>query len=316
MAYSFDSLKEGYQKRWNAMKIVRKDAIDTAARSIIRGLPRYQKVAERMGNGMPGAVIGVIHLRESDLNFNAHLHNGDAPLSKPTRHVPRGRGPFASFEDSAVDALAMEGAKTITDWDIPRQSWFLEKFNGFGYQGKSGGNPYLYGGTNQYQSGKFVRDGVYDSSFHDPQLGVMPILKTIYDDRTIKSEIRGASKKLTFLARVKTFVGTLFTGLTVSSFFDATRPILEFVQANGLWFLAGAAVIAYLTYHWLEMQSVEDFKAGNWTPSGLAEKTEDDQFTAKAKTDVDDHTHTELASAPSDPSASTPDTSGVTVNAE
>lgn len=314
MAYSFESLKDGYQKRWDAMRITRPEAIDAAARSIIRNLPRYQKISKLMGNGMPPALIGVIHLRESDLDFNAHLHNGDKPLSRPTRHVPAGRGPFATFEESAVDALTMEGAKSITDWSIPRQAWFLEKFNGFGYQNRSGGNPYLWGGTNNYTNGKYVRDGDYDASFHDPQLGVMPILKKVMDGRLVKEEVASNSSKATFLQRAQAFMVTTFGGLFSLSYLEPMKDIFNFVKENQLWFVLGGAVALFVAIKWLEDKQVEDFKEGRWTPSGMADQPADDTFTAKAKTDVDNDTDTESASAPGDPSPSTTDSSGVASN--
>lgn len=315
MPYSYESLKEGYQRRWDEMEITRPQAVDAAAQRILRGMPRYKAISKEMGNGIPPEVIGVIHLRESDLDFGAHLHNGDRPLSNPTRHVPRGRGPFDSFEDSAVDALRLEGAQHITDWDIPRQSWFLEKFNGFGYQGKSGGNPYLYGGTNQYSRGKYVADGVYDSSFHDPQLGVMAILKQMgkYKNyRGTRDDVVKNSSKLTFLKRLRLFFVGLGGTIYTSSFFDFAKDAISFVKANELWFIAGAAAAAWLIFKWVEYKSVDDHLKGNYTPSGMA-PTEDtvDGFTPSVKANV---IHSESPSAPSDSGASTTDNSGATGN--
>jgi peptidoglycan hydrolase-like protein with peptidoglycan-binding domain len=47
----------------------------------------------------------------------------------------------------------------------------LETYNGVGYANRGKPSPYLWAGTNQYGSGKFVADGVYDASHVDNQPG-------------------------------------------------------------------------------------------------------------------------------------------------
>jgi len=42
-------------------------------------------------------------------------------------------------------------------------------------------SPYLWAGTNQYRSGKYVRDGVYDPSKVDPQLGCAALLMALME---------------------------------------------------------------------------------------------------------------------------------------
>lgn len=312
---NYENLKDGYQKRWDEMEITRPQSVDSVAKRILNGMKRYKAISKLLGNGIPPEVIGVIHMRESDLDFAAHLHNGDKPLSAPTRHVPRGRGPFSSFEESSVDALKLEGADKINNWDIPRQSWFLEKFNGFGYQGKRGGNPYLYGGTNEYQSGKFVRDGVYDPSFHDPQLGVMAILKQLSkygsNYRETRDDVVKNSTKLTLNKRIRSFfVWVCGGGLTLSSAFQTTQPILQFVKDNGLWFVAGAGILMFLILKYFEYKSVDDHLQGNYTPSGMVEE-EDTEHVPPVKADV---VHTESVGAASDSGASAADNSGAAGN--
>ncbi len=46
------------------------------------------RVAEK--TGVPWELIGAIHFRESSLDFNKCLHNGD-PLGQKTVRVPAGR---------------------------------------------------------------------------------------------------------------------------------------------------------------------------------------------------------------------------------
>jgi len=56
---------------------------------------------------------------ECGFDFAGHLHNGD-PLTDRTTHVPANRPingtPLFSWQESAVDALTLEGFKQETDW--------------------------------------------------------------------------------------------------------------------------------------------------------------------------------------------------------
>ena len=65
---------------------------------------------------------GVIHSLEAGLSFARHLHNGD-PLSARTVQVPRGRPladePPFTWEQSAADALTMEGITDVKGWTVP-----------------------------------------------------------------------------------------------------------------------------------------------------------------------------------------------------
>jgi hypothetical protein len=93
-------------------------------------------------------------------------------------HVPAGRGPFKSWEEAAIDALincAPHGASN-KDWSIGGTLTLLEQYNGLGYAARGKPSPYIWSGTNQYQSGKFVRDGMYDPDAVDSQLGCAGLL--------------------------------------------------------------------------------------------------------------------------------------------
>jgi len=48
--------------------------------------------------------------------------------------------------------------------------------NGLGYAARHLPSPYIWSGTDQYRSGKYVRDGVYDPSVVDSQLGCAGLL--------------------------------------------------------------------------------------------------------------------------------------------
>lgn len=179
----FRALQPEYAATWRAMAINddQRKAFEKVAARLYSALPLYQAV-ERT-TGVPAAVIAVIHERESGGRFDRHLHNGD-PLTERTYHVPAGRpvigDPPFSWAESARDALIYENLAGIKDWTVERALFSWETYNGFGYRlgPRAGGvkyppmrSPYLWGGTNQQQPGKYVADGVFDPNVMDVQLG-------------------------------------------------------------------------------------------------------------------------------------------------
>jgi lysozyme family protein len=178
-APSFASMANGYRAMWKSMRITRQAACDQAARRILAARDRY--VAVERVVGVPWFVIGMWHMRESSNNFAGVLHNGEHIIGtgRKTRLVPAGRGPFTSWEEAAVDAIKLKGLHKITDWSIERALYEFERFNGFGYHWKRQPSPYVWAGTTFYKSGKYVRDGVYDPSHVDTQMGCAAVCKSL-----------------------------------------------------------------------------------------------------------------------------------------
>jgi lysozyme family protein len=135
---------------------------------------RYEVVSSQ--TGVPWKAIKAIHYREASNSFKTCLHNGD-PLPGPTKHVPKGRGPFNSWETAAVDALLLEKAKFPAVWDLAGTLDFLEKYNGLGYRNHGMVSPYNYAGTTAYVAGLYTDDGVLDKNKVDHRLGCAAILK-------------------------------------------------------------------------------------------------------------------------------------------
>jgi len=52
----------------------------------------------------------------------------------------------------------------------------LEIYNGLGYASRGRPSPYVWSGTDQYISGKYIADGVYDPNAVDKQLGCAGLL--------------------------------------------------------------------------------------------------------------------------------------------
>ncbi|QQO33831.1 peptidoglycan-binding protein [Bradyrhizobium diazoefficiens] len=177
---SYESLKSGYERNWANLQIrpARLGEANATGRKAINGKATYQQV-ERL-TGVPWYFVALCHYRESNFDFDTYLGNGES-LKRVTCLVPKGRGPFASFVDGAVDALRIQHFVGTQDWCIARTLYRLECFNGFGYHAKGVNSPYLYGGSTLYgpaeaKAGKFVADHVFDPSHVDSQLGTAVIL--------------------------------------------------------------------------------------------------------------------------------------------
>lgn len=193
--YSFAKLSGEYAALWSSMTInpSRVQGFNVLGRKLLSRCSRYEPVSE--ATGVPVAVIAVIHERESGGDFGTHLHNGD-PLNERTYHVPAGRPKTGSppfvWEFSAIDALKYEGLDKIEDWSVERALFVLEAYNGWGYRNKGVRSPYIWGGTNQQQPGKYVADGVFDSTVMDMQPGCAPMLFTLFGlDRTLALKLAG-----------------------------------------------------------------------------------------------------------------------------
>src|SRR5688572_23510346 len=108
---NFTSLENEYTNLISTMEVRPewKDAIDRRARAILANKARYEEVS--LVTNVPWYVIGVIHSLECNLDFGQALHNGDPIIGtgKKTYRVPRGKGPFSTWEEGAIDALAHDG---------------------------------------------------------------------------------------------------------------------------------------------------------------------------------------------------------------
>jgi lysozyme family protein len=168
------------QQRWQDMKInTSTTTIDVVARRLVAlaAKSRYQAISAT--TGVPWFIIAVIHEREksNDVNFLANIAQGDL-WNKVSVNVPAGRGPFASFEEAAVDALTncAPHAARWGDWSIGGALTLLEHYNGLGYAVRGLPSPYIWASTDQYVKGKFIKDHVFDPNKIDSQLGCAAML--------------------------------------------------------------------------------------------------------------------------------------------
>jgi lysozyme family protein len=141
---------------------------------ILANVKRYQFVQKE--TGVPWQLIAAIHGLEASFGFGACFANGD-PLNKVTTHVPKGRGPFLTWEASAIDELKRHHTDAIDHWTIPLCLQFAERWNGLGVLNKHPGfySAYLWSFTNLYKGGKYVADGVWDAKAISKQVGVAAV---------------------------------------------------------------------------------------------------------------------------------------------
>jgi lysozyme family protein len=155
-------------------------AFQTAARRLVAAHARYQSVTQ--ATGVPWHVIAVIHEREASQRWEASIAQGD-PWARVSTHVPKGRGPFASWDAAAIDALrnCAPFATQWRDWSVGGTLTLLEQYNGLGYAHRDLPSPYIWAGTDQYARGKYVADGRYDPAVVDTQLGCAGLLRAMAD---------------------------------------------------------------------------------------------------------------------------------------
>lgn len=158
------------------MDIQRADEIARVCSIILKNKGRYETI--QAVTKIPWWFIAALHYRESSLSFAGVLHNGERILGtgKKTKLVPKGRGPFDSWEEAAIDALVMKGYNLVSNWSLAKACELAEKFNGLGYRKTSEYSPYVLAGTNLHdETGKYVADGKYSSTAPEKQLGVLAI---------------------------------------------------------------------------------------------------------------------------------------------
>jgi lysozyme family protein len=197
------TLADEYRRLWADCKIrsQRVEPTRQIVAKIMANWARYESVAA--GTVIPWWAIALIHRMEAGGNFLTHLHNGD-PLTARTVHYPPGRPPGGdppyTWEESARDAITLEGWPVVRGWSKPFEGWVklpewslattlfhLEMFNGSGYRKKHPEvlSPYLWAGSNLYTRGKYTADGHFDPLAISKQIGAAVILKELEAQGTV-----------------------------------------------------------------------------------------------------------------------------------
>lgn len=187
-----------YQNFWNQCSIIPKFQAQakTEVAWALKNKSRFETVGAYFK--MPWPVVANLNRMEMGLNFEGTLLNGD-PWNKVTVRYPKGRGPWSSWEEAAIEAIESEAK----GWNFKLESWkwdlggtffYLNAWNGFTHAQAEGkdivppyASPYIYSGTPFYEKGKRVErlgsDGKYHGSFDknlvSQQLGCMAFLKAL-----------------------------------------------------------------------------------------------------------------------------------------
>lgn len=173
-------MRPDYLALWNSMEIKSLSKVSAVADRLKDKKDVYTLVAEKF-QGMPWDFVAVIHERESGQDWASSLAQGD-PWNAVSTHVPKGRGPFASWQEAAIDALTLQGYSSGKyHWDIANLLENLELYNGMGYRRKGLLSPYLWSYSNHYLRGKYSADGHYDPNLVDAQIGCAPLLAILRD---------------------------------------------------------------------------------------------------------------------------------------
>jgi lysozyme family protein len=248
----FARVKPQLTEWWNKCKITRqKDEIDRAAKRLYARKAKYYDPIEKQ-IGVPWYMVAVIDERESGARGGV-LHNGDMIVGtgRKTIHVPKGRGPFNTWHDAAIDALTMPGKRfnkvDRSKWSIELVLYCLEAYNGWGYRQfhPKTPSPYVWSCTNIYDNsprGKYVSDGVWGEGVTDKQIGCAPLLKSLLN----------LNKSNTPVPAAITAGATTIAGGTVLA---STAP-----HSWWPWILGGSAVIAFVIgiWTWIVKRSKKD----------------------------------------------------------
>lgn len=142
---------------------------------------QYQPVSD--ATGVPWYVVAGIHMREASFNFRGCLLNGEKIIgtNNKTSIVPKGRGPYKTWVDSAIDALNFRQLNLVTDWSLENTLRICEAYNGRGYLlfHQDVKSPYLWACTDQYSCGLYDSDGDFDPDIMDSGCGIAALLKTL-----------------------------------------------------------------------------------------------------------------------------------------
>lgn len=181
MNHPFTALEAEYTHRLAVLKITREAQVDHRAAQLVKPqvLDHFGPAHDELG--IPIVWMACSFERESGSDFTRSPAQGDR-WDRVSTHVPRGIGPFSSFAAAARWSYQHDGIdKNSAPWSKPYACWAFEKFNGFGPRDHGRVSGYNFSGTNQYdpptgRGGKYVSDGVWDSSAVDEQLGCVPLM--------------------------------------------------------------------------------------------------------------------------------------------
>jgi len=148
------------------------------------GLTRLKVRWYQNNERVPWYLIGCIHYRESNEQDkplgDTYLGDGESLRHRSTR-VPKGEpkispGPPFGFQEASVYAIAKH-LKHTGHWQLRTILEAALEWNGNGYLKHGVNSPYLWGGSQYYDTGYFIGDHNYRGGERDKSMGIACILK-------------------------------------------------------------------------------------------------------------------------------------------
>jgi lysozyme family protein len=142
--------------------------------------------------GVPAVWIMAINERESGGRLDRYLGNGQR-LDRVTTLVPKGRGPWSTWDDGCVDGLKYDHVTDPHDWSLEYALYMAERWNGFGprWHGKTPG--YVWAGSSIYHGGKYTETEAgsqWNPGMWDEQLGAWIIMRALCaQDPSLKPQV-------------------------------------------------------------------------------------------------------------------------------
>lgn len=167
-----------YDRLLPTMRVVRTSDVNAAAERLLKFADQGRYDDASTQTGVPQIWMAASFDRESSSDFTRSPAQGD-PWRQTSTHVPKNRGPFKTWTEAAVDAYHLNGLDRVgaANWTWALACYYGELFNGFGYRDYHRmRTPYLWGGTNLQQLGKYTSDGKFDAGHMDGQIGIVPVM--------------------------------------------------------------------------------------------------------------------------------------------
>lgn len=182
-------LRDEYLRNWNRAKINDSDKGKVArGLDIVRPhIEKYNEVASHIDCNIHALICS--HYREAGCDFDRQILNGQAWDMKTTI-VPKGEGPFESFEVSCKRGFDIK-PKMEHENNIIDILHFLERWNGWGYRRRGVWSPYLWSYTNLYVKGYYTSDGKFSMNAVNRQLGCASLLIAILEEYHLTTDENG-----------------------------------------------------------------------------------------------------------------------------
>jgi lysozyme family protein len=260
------SLLADNTRRWQVAKFKPSRMAEARefAKRAIGQKPLYVQIADQIkaqhGKCIPWWVIPLIHEREclrGTRNLDCSIGQG-SPWNRKSKVIPYS-GPFGSFVEAAVDSLVVQAPRAAlwTNWSGGGVLTINEAYNGLGYARKGRPSPYIWAGSDQYVSGKYIADGKYDPKHVDTQLGVAIMLKAMMEmDSSIVLD--GDLPKQDVTPRKAEAATATSLQASVLAWINGMSPYYTFTWWDITGFVLGAVVITgvaiYLINRWKRTQ--------------------------------------------------------------